>query len=154
MTISQQSNLSKKTKPISRPARLIAAAVLIVIAAGFYFLWASAHGDINHSEILGICGFKQQYQLPCPGCGITTSAMEFVTGHVLKSFYIQPAGAILCITALLTACFSFFVAVFGMDFGVFERFNLSKFLKYLVISAIIVFGGGWAVTLSREFVNH
>ena len=119
MPISQHPNLLKKTKPISGSARLIAAAVLLIIAAGFYFLWASAHGYINPSYVLGICGFKQQYQLPCPGCGITTSAIQFVTGHVLKSFYIQPAGAILCITALIIGIFSFIMAVFGVDFGVF-----------------------------------
>lgn len=120
----------------------------------FIFLWICAEGYFKPEFVFGVCGFKQRFQLPCPGCGITHSAMQFVTGHIFRSFYIQPAGAALCIFSLAAAVFTFVVAVFGRDFGLIDKIKWQSAMRWLIISAIIVFGCGWAVTLSRALAEN
>ena len=149
MQTNQHLNSLKNAKRLSPGCRLIALVVFLLIASGFTFLWVCAKGYFEPSWVLGICGFKQQFQLPCMGCGITTSAMAFVTGDVLGAFYIQPAGAILCCTAVVIAGFALLIAVLGVDWGLLEKIKWHRIWKYLLVAVIVVFAGGWAVTLSR-----
>lgn len=153
MRTSQHPISLKTERPVPAVYRWISAGIFTYIVGEFVFLWLCAREYIQPEFILGVCGFKQRYQLPCPGCGITHSAMEFVTGHIFRSFYTQPAGAIICIFAFVVGVFAFIVAVFGRDFGLIQRFNWRVVLRYLVISAIVIFGGGWAVTLARTLAE-
>jgi hypothetical protein len=154
MQTNQHLNSLKNAEKLSVPCRLIAGAVFLLIAAGFVFLWVCAKGYLEPAMILGICGFKQQFQLPCMGCGITTSSMAFVSGNVLGAFYIQPAGAVLCCVAVAVAGFSLLIAVFGVDLGLLEKIKWSRIWKYLLVAVIVIFTGGWAVTLARALSNR
>jgi hypothetical protein len=154
MQTNQHLNSLKNTEKLSVPCRLIAGAVFLMIVAGFVFLWVCAKGYLDSAMILGICGFKQQFQLPCMGCGITTSSMAFISGDVLGAFYIQPAGAVLCCTAVVVAGFSLLVAVFGVDLGLLEKIKWGSIWKYLLVAVIVIFTGGWAVTLARALSNR
>jgi hypothetical protein len=153
MQTNQHPNSLKNAERPSAACRLIAGTVFLLIAAGFAFLWVCAKGYLEPAMILGICGFKQQFQLPCMGCGITTSSMAFASGDVLGAFYIQPAGAVLCCTAVVIAGFSLLIAVFGVDLGLLEKIKWSRIWRYLLVAAIVVFAGGWAVTLARALSN-
>ena len=148
-------NLHSLTKPVkvSATCRWVAAGILLLISSVLVFLWMCAKGHLDPAMVLGICGFKQQYQLPCMGCGITTSAMAFVSGDVLGAFYIQPAGAILCCGAVLLWGLSLLIAGFGIDFGLLEKIVWGRIWKYLLVGLIVVFAGGWAVTLARALAN-
>jgi hypothetical protein len=150
MQTNQHPNSLNNAEKLSVTCRLIAGVVFLLIAAGFAFLWVCAKGYLEPSMILGICGFKQQFQLPCMGCGITTSSMAFVSGDVLGAFYIQPAGAVLCCTAIVVAGFALLIAVLGVDWGLLEKIEWRRIWKYLLLAAIVIFAGGWAVTLSRS----
>ena len=114
-------------------------------------LFCASRGLIDLTYVFGVCGFKQSYGIPCPGCGVTTSAKEFASGHIFRAFYEQPAGAIFCCAYLALGIFSFLMAVFGIRFKFLEWSNLPRTIKYTVVGGAIVFAGGWAVTLARVF---
>ena len=154
MTTSQDSISGKKQK-LSAGARLFAAGLFCAIMAGVVVLWAASKGHINLKFWLGICGFKQRFGLPCPGCGWTHAAQAFFTGHICQAFVIQPAAAFFCIVAVLTAVFALHCAVFGINFGFLKSlFGSSKGLGIVLISAIVVILAGWAVTLMRAILEN
>ena len=75
--------------------------------------------------------------------------MAFVSGDILQAFYIQPAGAVLCCGAVAIAGSSLLIAGFGVDFGLLEKIKWRRIWKYLLAAVIVIFAGGWAVTLAR-----
>jgi len=152
MPISKQSNPEKIcARPASRQ-RLKAGVVFCVIMVVFSFFFAVANGRINIGRFILPCGFKQQYGLPCPTCGMTTSILAFVRGRIFEAFYIQPAAAFLCCLLIVAAVWAFLIAVFAMPCGFITRcVSLCKF-RYIVLVIIIIITGGWAVTLVRALV--
>jgi small-conductance mechanosensitive channel len=144
---------SQQPNPVTPARRLIAAAVFIVVVAVFVFLWLGGAGKIEMIWFFGVCGFKQSTGWPCPGCYVTSSAMEFARGHILHAFYIQPAGALLCCGLVAVGVIAFLTAVFGKDFSFLHRPISSKLIKYILISLIIIFGLAWAVTLARTMAG-
>jgi len=108
-----------------------------------------AAGRIDVDKWLDPCGFKQRYDLPCPTCGMTTSALAFVQGEIFESFYIQPAAALLCCVLVVVAFLASLVAVFGVYFSFIKRFFAEIKLRYIVLAMIIIVAAGWAVTLAR-----
>ena len=154
MLQNQHTNGIKCPKKLSISCRLIALGVFLAILLAFAFLWICSRGYLEAGMVLGVCGFKQHFQLPCVGCGITTSSQAFVSGHILQSFYIQPAGGVLCTISAGVGVYSLLIAAFGVDFGWLRKFSFSKSWKYLLIGAIVVFMGGWAVTLARTIASR
>lgn len=128
--------------------------IFFIIAAGFGVLWASKKGHINLSYLLGPCGFKQRYHLPCPGCGWTHAAEMFVTGYFWQAFLIQPAAGLFCTVSAIAAIFALHCAVFGIDFGLLQRIFCSKSVSILLITACIVIAAGWIVNLIRTVLER
>ena len=131
--------------------RAKAGCVFVFLAAGFVFLWMGAFGRIDLDYWIDPCGFKQDYGLPCPTCYMTTSALAFVRGDLLKSFYVQPAGGFFCTAALIVLFLSFIEAVFGVYSTVFRRFFREIRIRHMLLAFFVVLAAGWAVTLSRAF---
>jgi len=120
----------------------------VVIAGFFVYMFLGAKGVIDLRSQLGVCGFKQSYGLPCPGCGWTTSTLAFVQGHFWESLYIQPAAGVFCFGIAISGVFALLSAVFGIRFSFIDR-PFGVIVKYFTIAAIIIIACGWAVTLSR-----
>jgi hypothetical protein len=133
----------------TREQRLIAALIFLWIGAGFIFLWLISKDIISVGLVFGPCGFKQRYGLPCPTCGMTTSSVAFVQGHISQAFYIQPAGAFLCCVLVISAFLAFLTAVFGVYFGFLKRFIEQVKLRHVIIAFLIIIAAGWMVTLAR-----
>ena len=147
----QQSNPGRKSpKPTARQ-RIVAGAIFVVIAAVFVFLIAAARGWVDPDQLLGPCGFKQSFGLPCIGCYITRSGMLFVTGRIFEAFYVQPAGAAFCCAGVLIAIYSLLIAVFGVNFRFLQCRVGKRTIWLIVLAIVVVFLCGWAVTLAREF---
>jgi hypothetical protein len=127
--------------------RLAAAAVFGAIVALFAIFWLAAHFKIAIWPFA--CGFKQQYGLPCPTCGMTTAVLAFAHGQVLKALYTQPAAALLCCFLVLTAFFAFLTAVFGVYLSAFVGLAGKLRIKFVLLVLLIVLAAGWAVTLVR-----
>jgi hypothetical protein len=149
MQASQQLNKRKILCRASSRQRLLAGLVLSVVVISFGLLWLAASGKINVGILIDPCGFKQKYGLPCPTCGMTTSALAFVQGKILESFYIQPAAALLCCILVIVAFLAFLIAVFGVYFGFLNRFFTEVKTKHIILALLVIIAAGWAVTLAR-----
>ena len=134
--------------------RVRAAIVFFVIAAVFIFFWLAASGRIDAGRIFNPCGFKQRTGLPCPTCGITTSAIAFAGGNFFKAFYIQPAGAFLCFILAISGFLTFFTFIFGVYFCFIERFFAEVKIRYIILLFAVIFAVGWAVTLARALAEN
>lgn len=145
---------SQKRQTLSSRARIVYALISLTITAGLTVLWAVEKGHFELGPILGVCGFKQRFGLPCPGCGWTHAAQRFVTGHPFEAFLIQPAAALFSLIAALTAVFSLLFALFGVDFLLPERIFCSKSSKWLVAAIITVILAGWIVALTRTIFEN
>jgi hypothetical protein len=139
---------------VSAVHRVGAVVVLVLCLAWVVALWSAGRGDVEMSRLFGICGFKQAYRMPCPGCGVTTSSIAFFQGRLVESFNTQPAGAVLCLGLIAVGGLSVMVGFFGKNFGFLHYPGAVRLLKYVVISALIVFACGWAVTFSRTLAGR
>lgn len=149
-----QNTKSEKHEKLSPVARLAGAAVFLIITGGFYLLWASSKGDIDLGHWFGVCGFKQRFGLPCPGCGWTHAAEMYVTGHFLQAFIIQPAAAFFCIVFTLVAIFALHCAIFGIHFRFLKHVFSSKGSVILIIAACVIILAGWLVNLIRTILEN
>lgn len=145
----EQSNSVNKHERVTPCQRITAGAVFVAVVAVFAVLFAGGRGWIDMGRLFGICGFKQVYGLPCPTCYVTTSGMAFVKGRILESFYIQPAGAVLCCALVAAQVVALLISVFGVNFRFLHQPLGWRMIKYFVASALIILAAGWAVTLSR-----
>lgn len=134
--------------------RMVYAIIFAAVAGGFAILWLAEKGYFELGFVLGVCGFKQRFGLPCPGCGWTHAAQQFITGHPLQAFVTQPAAALFTCMAAMVALFSLLYAVFGVDFRLRERVFRSRMGKLLLIAAIIVVLAGWITTLARTILEN
>jgi len=148
MESSPHSNIGKITGRVTIYQRIVCISVFIVITGIFVFLWLGSRGDVDLERQFGICGFKQRHGLPCPGCGITTSSLHFVKGHFVRAFYIQPAGAVMCIALAVMGLLCLSRAFFGTRL-IPASVSIFNAVKYFLLSAVIIFACGWAVTLAR-----
>ena len=134
--------------------RIVAGVVFLTVLAIFGFLWAARRGFIDPVRVFGICGFKENFGYPCLGCYMTRSGIAFVGGRVLEAFYIQPAGAFFCCVLVVIWVFSLLIAFFGVNFRFLNGRLNRRVVIYLVLSVVVILLSGWAVTLSRTFVER
>jgi hypothetical protein len=145
MQDSQQSDKPKFFCRASRQQRFLAIVFFVVAAALFTLLHLAATDRIDIGRWLNPCGMKQRWGLPCPTCGMTTSAMFFVRGQILQSFHVQPAAALLCGILVVTAFLAFLTTVSGVYFQFLVRIKM----KYVILVLIAIIAAGWMVTLAR-----
>lgn len=152
--MSQDSKSGKRQK-LSPGARFFAAGVFCVLSTGIGILWAASKDHIDLKFWFGICGFKQRFGLPCPGCGWTHAAQAFFTGHIPEAFIIQPAAGFFCVVVVFIAFFALHCAIFGIDFGFLRSlFGSTAGISILLISTIVVILAGWVVTLTRSILEN
>jgi len=91
------------------------AGLLLLLAMGF-LLKPDARGYGTH-ERLGFapCMPMEVWNVPCPGCGVTTSVTHAVRGELAASLRTQPFGLALFIAVLVFAVWAFFVHLSGRD---------------------------------------
>jgi len=151
----QRQQISER-KILSRASfrqRLVCGLVFLVIAAFFGLFILATNDKVQIDRWLGPCGFKQIYGLPCPTCGVTTSVLAFAKGRLLESFYIQPAGALLCCILAFSATLAFFGAVFGVYFSFLRRFFAQVKIIHIILAILIIITAAWAVTLARALAE-
>lgn len=153
MESSQQLNKPGIFTRASRRQRVRAGIALAVLAALFGLIHLMATGRIDADRWLDPCGFKQRFALPCPTCGMTTSALAFARGRIFESFYIQPAAALACCIMVTAAFLALLTAVFGMYFSFLNSLFSQIGLKHLILALIILVAAAWAVTLSRAIIH-
>lgn len=153
MQTGQQINKSKFFSRASLRQRVWAGGIFLAAAALYGLFWLDVHNKIDIGRWLSPCGFKQAYDLPCPTCGVTTSARAFVQGRIFQAFYIQPAGALLCSVVAVSAFLAFLIAVFGVYFKTAGRFFAEIKIKYVILAVLIIIAAAWAVTFVRALAE-
>lgn len=146
----------KNEKPPLRASisyRIAAGVIFILIASFFTYMFLGAKGTVDLRSRFGVCAFKQTYQLPCPGCGWTTSTLQFVQGQILDSIYTQPAAAVFSLLLTISAVIALLSACLGIRFSFLDR-PFGVIVKYVVIAVIIIIAGGWMVTLARALASN
>ena len=151
--LSQQLNVPKFFVRASARQRIVSGVILVCIAGLFAFLAFGAMGKIDIGLMAGPCGFKQEYNLPCPSCGMTTAGLAFVRGDFFSAFYIQPAAALACCILVFGAISAFLTAVFGIKFAFLGRFFAGVKVGYILLGVLIVIVAAWAVTLARAMAK-
>ena len=136
--LSQQSKRTKIFVRATAKQRIISSVILVCIAGLFAFLALGAMGRIDIGLMAGPCGFKQQYALPCPSCGMTTSSLAFVRGDIFDAFYIQPAGALACCILVAGAILTFMTAIFGIKFAFLGRFFAEVKVGYILLVVLVL----------------
>jgi hypothetical protein len=149
MQISQQLNRAEIFCRASFRERLAGGLVFSCVLVLFGFFWLAAANKIEIDRWVDPCGFKQKYGLPCPACGITTSAIAFSQGKVFEAFCIQPAGALLCCILVAVGFLAFLTAAFGVYFGFFKGFFAGVKIKYMLLAIIVIIAAGWVAALAR-----
>jgi hypothetical protein len=81
---------------------------------------------------------------------MTTSAIAFAQGKILKAFYIHPAAALFCCVLIITAFLAFLIAVFGVYFRFLNRFFAEVKIRHIILAVIIIILAAWAVTLAQN----
>ena len=154
MHASQQLNKPKFFYRASSGQRKVSAIVCLGIIVFFAVFALAGHYKIDMGRLLGYCGFKQRYGLPCPTCGMTTATLAFAQGRILEAFYIQPACGLLCCVIVLAAIMAFIIAVFGVYFRFVERFFEEVKIRYMILALVVIIIAGWAVTFARALVAN
>ena len=149
----QQPNSGNSRPKCSLAARIAAAVVFAGILSSAVVLWLSAKGHIQLGFWLGVCGFKQRYGLPCPGCGWTHAIEALLTGHPVDAFIIQPAAVFFCVVAAAAGFYALLIAVVGIDFSVLKRLGQAVGVNMLVAGVFLLIAMGWLVTLLRAMIQ-
>lgn len=127
------------------PGRLLALVLalgcLAVLGVGLYLTPSPA--GIGSHEGLGLepCAFVLRAGLPCPTCGMTTSFSHFARGQVLPSFYVQPMGMVLAVTAAMVFWAGLYIAITARPAHRLLRFVPAR---YYVAPALVLAIAAWA----------
>lgn len=150
----QQSNSGNPRLKCTFAGRIAAMCVFLGLAAITVVLRLSARGTIHLGFWVGVCGFKQRYGLPCPGCGWTHALELWVTGHPIQAFIFQPAAAFFGLMGLAVGIYALLAAVFGIEFTVLSRWAKTVGLKYWAAGAAVIILAGWMVTFLRAIMEN
>lgn len=112
------------------------------------FVRAAATGKIDLLKLTGVCGFKDEYGLPCPTCGMTTAFLEFSKGHILTAFWAQPAGAVFFCMVAAAGVWTGVRAVRGVESGLVKKLKL----KYIIGAIGLIVLAGWGVMIVRFMI--
>lgn len=133
---------------------MVAAGVFIAAVLIFLLLRSSSEGRVDLSYWFGVCGFKQRFGLPCPGCGWTHAAEMFASGRFIQAFMTQPAAAFFCFVFSLAAVFALHSAVFGISSQFLRCRFRSRGGVALIVAACVVILAGWSVNLVRTIFEN
>jgi len=130
-----------------------ATAALGVLALFGLFVKPDPRGFGTH-EALGLppCFPLEHWNVPCPGCGVTTSVAIAAHGHVVRSFLTQPFGALLALSVPCVFVWAWSVHLRGRDLRV-ELGRLPAGRIALVIVAIATCAWIYKLALVRGWVG-
>jgi hypothetical protein len=154
MAENQQPTGQKIFAKTTRNGRVLAVWLFLAGLAIIIFLTLAGNGVVDISKYMYPCGMKVRYGLPCPTCGFTTSALAFFSGDVLGAFYIQPAGALLCLALVITVFLAFITAVFGVYFPFLKTLAGRVKPWQIIVAVVVILLAAWAVTLSRALAQR
>lgn len=113
----------------------------------------SPTGMGTHTQLgLDQCQFALRTGLPCPSCGMTTSFAWFARGNFPASFYIQPMGAMLALSAIVTFWAGLYIALTGRS--VYRLLALGPSRYYVpLFMALAVAAWAWKIFIHLQGID-
>ena len=108
-------------------------------------------GHGTHEQLgLPPCSFMLTSGLPCPTCGMTSAFTLVVRGKVIEGFVAQPAGAALCLLAIIMLPISLWTVATGRSIGVhWERLGAVR----VSLAFAMIFVGAWGIKLLQALAT-
>jgi hypothetical protein len=105
-------------------------------------LFMAAFILVRHKNVLElvphVCVAQALFGIPCPGCGITRSALAFLTGNIGQAWSMNPAGPVLCATTAFQVPLRCLVLTGKCESRI--ALNTSRFFTAVVVTFLI---GNW-----------
>ncbi|MBI3863826.1 MAG: DUF2752 domain-containing protein [Planctomycetia bacterium] len=119
--------------PVTGSGRSLLLGWSLFLIAGFTLAWhlePDPRGYGTHQSLgLPPCTFRVLFNVPCPGCGMTTSFSHFVRGDVAQALRANAGGVVLAIVCVLQIPWCWWSAARGRLAGVADP---TRFLLILV----------------------
>ncbi len=125
-------------------ACIVLAGVIALLGVAIYLDPVRLEHTNNGYSFLKPCGFLHSTGYPCPTCFMTRSFSYMMHGHILRSFLIQPFGALLCLSVIYLGYGSVRVLITGKPWRPIWS-GISR--KWIIIGLIIAFLGAWIFVL-------
>ncbi len=126
---------------------LLAAGIGLSGLIGIAFFLAPDPRGYGTHEALGFatCMPMEVWNVPCPGCGVTTSVAHAVRGAFLQSILVQPFGFLLCTASIAFIAWVSYGHFRGKDMG---HWLASVRWKRWVLAGAIAMSLGWGYKLA------
>ncbi|MBL9140387.1 MAG: DUF2752 domain-containing protein [Phycisphaerae bacterium] len=132
--------------------RWVAAGIAVVCASilGVAVWLSPSPNGVGTHRALGLpeCGWISQMNMPCPSCGMTTAFSHAAHGSLLRSFAVQPMGALLALATASVFVVAIFVACTGSMVGHVLADRMSARIL-LLLGILAVMAWGYKILLHR-----
>jgi hypothetical protein len=137
--------------PVARSGRWLLVAWSLFLIGGFTLAWKlepNPRGYGTHQSLgLPPCTFRALFNIPCPGCGMTTSFSHFVRGNVRQAALANVGGVVLALVCVAQIPWCWWSAARGRLCGISDP-SRSLLIMISVVGVICVLN--WAL---RVFVG-
>ena len=125
---------------------LCAGGVLVGCFVLALFLEPDPRGYGTHERFgFSPCLPMERWNIPCPGCGVTTSVTHALHGELWQSLLVQPFGLLLCLIGVGFICWTAIGHFRGRDLGL----RLQSFAwKPVVLSLFVAMCVAWGYKLA------
>ena len=94
--------LPRPASPAERLLHVVVVLFVLGVYAALIGLESDARGHGTHEQLgMAPCAWPMRYGIPCPTCGVTTSATHLLQLRPLTAFATQPFGALLTLLGLV-----------------------------------------------------
>lgn len=127
--------------PVARSGRWLLVGWSLFLISGFSLAWSlepDPRGYGTHQSLgLPPCTMRAFFDIPCPGCGMTTSFSHIVRGNVTQALRANAGGVVLAVVCALQIPWCWWSAARGRLSGVTDP-SRSLLVLISVVGAICV----------------
>ncbi len=121
---------------------LLLVTVLVYVLSLLASLEPDPRGMGTHEQLgMAPCSWPIQYDMPCPTCGVTTSAVALLHLDPLTAFRIQPFGALFTLAGIWFGLLALRHVVRGRS--LFARMAFWPW-SWILVTATVVLLGSWS----------
>ena len=127
--------------PVPRSGRWLLVGWSLLLIGGFALAWnlePDPRGFGTHQSLgLPPCTFRALFDIPCPGCGMTTSFSHFVRGNLRQALLVNVGGLVLALVCAVQIPWCWWSAARGRLSGITDP-SRSLLILISVVGAICV----------------
>ena len=105
-------------------------------------------GAATHEQLgLDPCRFRQLFEVPCPGCGVTTAVSHVAHGEPLQALLTQPLGLVLGLLAIFLPVAASVRVLVGANLGV-DLARVARPRLAVLAAALVLAAWSYKVSIS------